>query len=303
MRRKQLFVLLLMIFILIPGNIANARKMAITSDSGDIVSVLDDVAVHEKTKGDIVVILGSIDVQADVDGDVVAVLGDVSVNAKIGGSVVSILGSLNLMENAGIGGDAVAIGKYERHPGAMVRGDEVNVASYIPQFDMHILFSARIILLVLYAVFTIIFGFFMIVLFREKTEDIILGAEQGMMRKFVLGLLAVFALTIISVLLFITLIIPLLYVFLLLWFSAAGCIYLGRVLSRSFINGSNLFLELLAGVLAVSAVHTVLVYSIPVHYFLIGNLLMLLFGFFIASAGAGLILSAKLRQKQAKNLE
>lgn len=293
---KQLCIFSLMVLMLLFGNTASAEGVTIHSDDGDLVSLFNDVSVKQEQEHDIVVIAGDLDVQADVNGDVVIVFGNARINARIGGSVVNVLGDLTLDERAEVDEDLVAIGKLNKLPGSVIYGEQINM--FIPSIDPLFLFSARVVWIFVQAILSLILGFLMVTFFREKTEGIFQNAGQDTVRIFLIGLLAIIGMTIVSVLLAITLILPLLYFFLLLWSGTIGCIYLGKVLLKNTMPGSRSFLELLAGVAAVTLIKVILVFSIPAEYFLTGYLVIAIFGFIIDSAGMGLVLNSRMRRRQ-----
>lgn len=295
---KKLGALLFLFFLLASGSPAYAEGLTAFSNDGDKVSILGDLKIDSKTDGDIVVILGNLDIQGDVDGDVVLVIGDATINARVSGQVVNVLGSLKLDEKAVVEGDVIVVGGYERLPGARISGDVNVVRGYGLNIGIGFILVARVFSIIVFAVLVLLLGIILLSFSRDKYLAMIEGAELETGRKLAIGFLGFLGATIIAVLLFITLIVPLLYFILLLVAGAVSSLYFGRIILRPFVSNCSPFLELLAGVTAITAVKLGILYSIPLHEFVTGNLLVLLFGVFVNSMGMGLFLSSRFEKSR-----
>jgi hypothetical protein len=96
----------------------------------DAVSVMGRtrIAPEARVGGGAVAVLGPLESRGAIGGDAVGVLGGVDIDGPVKGEVVSVLGDLRLGPNAVVERDIVLVGgKLSKDPGAIVRGNEVNV--------------------------------------------------------------------------------------------------------------------------------------------------------------------------------
>lgn len=99
----------------------------------DAVSVAGDTRVGPEGKvgSAAVAVLGRLAVDGSVGGEAVSVLGGVTINGTVGSEVVSVLGDVVLGPKAVVNGDLVVVGgRLTKEPGAVVRGNEVNVPAF-----------------------------------------------------------------------------------------------------------------------------------------------------------------------------
>jgi len=136
--------LLLAALILLPPAPANALEKGMMEDmvveKGETVSevrtAMGDVRVEGEVEGDVSSGVGDIKVRGPVGGDVEAGVGDVWIDAPVRGDVDVGLGDLHLGDGARIGGSVSrGVGKIDRHPEAMVGGDEVAGVTFDEDFD------------------------------------------------------------------------------------------------------------------------------------------------------------------------
>ena len=99
--------------------------------------------------------------------------------------------------------------------------------------------------------------------------------------------------TIISVLLFITLIAPVLYLVLIVLGSIFSSIYFGKVILKTFNPNSSIFAEFITGLATVTLIEIVLIYLIPQNEFLINILFYAIFVAFVNSLGIGILIDLK----------
>lgn len=136
--------LLLAALILLPPAPAHALEKGMMEDmvveKGETVSevrtAMGDVRVEGEVEGDVSSGVGDIEVRGLVGGDVEAGVGDVWIDAPVRGDVDVGLGDLHLGDGARIGGSVSrGVGKIDRHPEAMVGGDEVAGVTFDEDFD------------------------------------------------------------------------------------------------------------------------------------------------------------------------
>jgi hypothetical protein len=136
--------LLLAALILLPSAPAHALEKGMMEDmvveKGETVSevrtAMGDVRVEGEVEGDVSSGVGDIEVRGLVGGDVEAGVGDVWIDAPVRGDVDVGLGDLHLGDGARIGGSVSrGVGKIDRHPEAMVGGDEVAGVTFDEDFD------------------------------------------------------------------------------------------------------------------------------------------------------------------------
>jgi len=136
--------LLLAALILLPSAPAHALEKGTMEDmvveKGETVSevrtAMGDVRVEGEVEGDVSSGVGDIEVRGLVGGDVEAGVGDVWIDAPVRGDVDVGLGDLHLGDGARIGGSVSrGVGKIDRHPEAMVGGDEVAGVTFDEDFD------------------------------------------------------------------------------------------------------------------------------------------------------------------------
>jgi cytoskeletal protein CcmA (bactofilin family) len=136
--------LLLAALILLPSAPAHALEKGLMEDmvveKGETVSevrtAMGDVRVEGEVEGDVSSGVGDIEVRGLVGGDVEAGVGDVWIDAPVRGDVDVGLGDLHLGDGARIGGSVSrGVGKIDRHPEAMVGGDEVAGVTFDEDFD------------------------------------------------------------------------------------------------------------------------------------------------------------------------
>ncbi len=136
--------LLLAALVLLPPAPAHAFEKGMMEDmvveEGETVSevrtAMGDVRVEGEVEGDVSAGVGDIEVRGLVGGDVEAGVGDVWIDGPVRGDVDVGLGDLHLGDGARIGGSVSrGIGKIDRHPEAMVGGDEVAGVTFDEDFD------------------------------------------------------------------------------------------------------------------------------------------------------------------------
>lgn len=289
-RIAAVFVLLILIAAAIP---VYADGISVISDAGDKISIFEDIRIDSKTNGDVVVIFGDADVMGPVSGDVVVILGDVTVDAAVSGTVISVLGNTKLKDSADIGGDVVSIGALEKSGLSRIHGQEVNIAGGNFDFDIVAFMLARVISTLVFAFFVLVIGLFMIALSKEKLRNISAYIECRTGRKIAMGFLGLLGAVIIVLILFITVIAPLLYFILLAIAGVYSSIYFGKVILRAFSQLNNIYVEFFTGLITVTLLKIVLIYLVPQEDILFSAMLYIVFTAFINSLGLGIMLDSK----------
>ena len=114
------------------------KDMVVEEDEtvSEVRTAMGDVRVEGEVEGDVSAGVGDIEVRGLVGGDVEAGVGDVRIDAPVRGDVDVGLGDLHLGDGARIGGSVSrGVGKIDRHPEAMVGGDEVAGMTFDEDFD------------------------------------------------------------------------------------------------------------------------------------------------------------------------
>jgi hypothetical protein len=266
-------------------------------DTGDKVSVLADLNIETETDGNVIVILGNADIQNDVYGDVVVILGNADINARVSGQVVSVLGEIILADGAVITGDVVSIGGLEKATGASINGQEIELPSGDLDRAFRIIMAARIVPAVTYGIIVLALGLVLITISREKFEYISVGIEREILKKFFIGFLGFIGATILTILLFITIVAPLLYFALLAIGGVVSSIFVGKLILRHQNPGASIYAQFMAGLIAVTLLKAAFIYLIPVGDILLGIILYLFISILIVSIGIGILLDLKFSKK------
>ena len=114
------------------------KDMVVEKDEtvSEVRTAMGDVRVEGEVEGDVSAGVGDIEVRGLVGGDVEAGVGDVRIDAPVRGDVDVGLGDLHLGDGARIGGSVSrGVGKIDRHPEAMVGGDEVAGVTFDEDFS------------------------------------------------------------------------------------------------------------------------------------------------------------------------
>lgn len=96
---------------------------------GGAVSVMGDTTIGPDAKvAAAVAVLGKLSSDGEIRRDAVNVLGGTTINGHVGGKVVSVLGDATFGPKAVVNGDVVIVGGHlNRHPDAVLHGNEINV--------------------------------------------------------------------------------------------------------------------------------------------------------------------------------
>jgi hypothetical protein len=298
---KKLMPLLILLIMLSTGLPAYADGIFINSDSGGKVGILDDIIVLKSSLGNVVTVIGDINVQGDVDGDVVAVFGDININARVTGQVVGVFGQIKLTERAEVKGDVISVGPVEKDPAARVAGQLLGMQVQDLASGMNFLTASRAVLVIVFSFLTLVFGLVLIALSGNKLQNIMTTMETNLMKKVILGFLALIGAFTLMIIFFITVIIPLAYFILVLLANIIAGIYFGRLILKAFSAASSTYLEFATGLITITLVKMLLIYLIPQGELIISGLVYLAFEAFINSLGIGIIIYSKFGRSGHEN--
>lgn len=289
-RLTKAFALLLaiVVMVLVQGRFpVRADEMAVRSSNGDKVSLLGDIKIDKAASGNVVVILGDIDIEGSIDGDVVSILGNVYINGRVSGEVATILGKARLGDKAEIDKDLVVIGTLEKDGSARIHGQEVRI-------NTGILALVRIFTAILLAFITLIIGLITIVILKDRFTNISFGIEQRLDRKIIIGILGFLGLSILSLLLFFTIIFPIAFFGIVLLAEIASSIFFGKLLSKLLKLSLNVYMQFVTGLLIITLARVGLTLMIAGIGFIVSLVLYGLFSAFVCSLGIGILIDTKL---------
>lgn len=264
--------------------------------AGEIVTILGrtELAHRAGAGGDVVTVFGGADIRGDVKGDLVVVLGDATIDAKVSGQVVCILGNLKLTENAVVGGNVFSLGGFEKAQGALVGGhEEIVIGAGI---NSGFLLLAAAFMTIAFSLIVLVFGMVLLIIMRDRLKLVSRVPCQDIGILLLKGLLMFMGISIASVILSITIIVPLLYLFVLLLSATAAGIYAGKLLFRALGVSSNLFAELFTGIFTITLVRIALILIIPHESLMVSGLLYIGCEMLVNSAGLGLLLQTRRRK-------
>lgn len=269
------------------------RVNADSEISGEIVSVLGGVSLGEKALagGSVVAIGGDMELHQDVKGDVVAVFGDIYIHAKVSGEVIAVFGKVKLGENAVVQGDVFSLGGIEKSEGAKVNGTEREM--FAGAISGHSLLFGVAMMIVALSLMNLLIGWIVLLISKERFGSIAATLEADIGKKITSGFLAFLAICLVSLLLSITVVVPLLFILFLMYVGVASSMYFGRLILKNFVSGNNVYAEFITGLITVTLVKIMLVYVIQTGSILLNLALYLLFAFFLNSLGTGMLLMSK----------
>lgn len=270
-----------------------AEGITIDSGNGDRVAVFENARIDENTEGTVVVVFGDLTVDAPVDGDVIVVLGDIAVNSRVSGQVVNVLGTTVLAGNSVVDGNVISMGTLKKEQGSRVLGQEVRIYGKQPDFAADFLLFARVIVVIVFSVIILISGLIAIAASRNRLRSFAGQIESNVGRKLLMGFLALTGSTILVLLLFITIIAPILYVILLVAGGVVTSIYFGRMILRAFTTGSGPLSEFITGLMTVTLFKLLFIYLIPHEELLLNLIIYFAFTVFLDSLGIGILLDTK----------
>jgi len=304
MKKLMVIIILLLISIQVP---AFANAITSYSGGGDKVTVGGDVKIDEETSGSVVTVMGNANVDKDVNGSVVVVLGDVTINARVSGSVIAVLGKITLTDKAVVDGSLISIGSIEKDDKAQVNGQDViistgNIDIGKIHIDMAVL---KIISLISFICFTLIFGIPMLAIFSKTYKKASIGIDDKLGYKLSIGFLGLLGIFILTILLAWTVLVPIVFFFLIIMARVATCMYFGRVILNIFDAKLNRFMEFFTGLMTIIVIKMIIGLLLPSGGFILFGLtigwdivLSAIFDLFICSLGLGILINVKLNKNK-----
>jgi hypothetical protein len=296
MKKLSSLLLLSIVFILMTLPVF-AGGVAISSENGDRVSLIDDIKITNPVMGNVISVLGNVSVNSKINGQVVAVFGDITVNAEVAGQVVTVFGNTILKPGATVGGDVITIGSLTKDEGAKVNGQEVRILGESMNLDISAFVYLRLAIMILFTLAVLIVGLLILVISKEKYKKISQHIEKDVGRKLLLGVLSLLCSSILLLLLLVTLIAPLLYIVILILSSVTASIYFGRLILKTFSQKNSIYTEFVTGLVSITLLKLLLLFMVPQDELLLGLALVGIVDLFIYSLGLGIHMEERYLKK------
>ncbi len=294
--KRTVFFLLIAAVIMLAVSPAVAEGISVLSESGDKVSLFEDLHIDNEVNGNVIVILGNVKVDSPVSGIVVTVFGDADINAKVSGQVVTVFGN-SIMGEKAVTGNLITLGSVQKMKGAQVSGNEVRILGEMMNLDIGAIVYLRVAILILFAVAVLLIGLLVLVIYKKKFQAMTENLEQKLDRKLILGFLAYFGISILFVMLAITLVAPVLYIIILILASIVSSIFVGRLILKALNPSKSLIAEFITGLITITLVKLLLLYLVPQSDILLSLILLGVFAVFINSLGLGIMMEARAAKK------
>jgi len=294
--KRAAFFLLIFVVLLLAVIPAAAEGIAVLSESGDKVSLFEDLHIDETVNGNVIVILGNVKVDSEVNGIVVTVFGDAEINARVSEQIVTVFGNSTMGEKA-VTGNLITLGSVQKMEGSKVSGNEVRILGEMMNLNIGAILYLRVAILILFSVAVLLIGLLVLVIYKKRFESMTENVEQNLDRKLILGFLAYFGASILLVMLAITLIAPVLYIIILVLASIVSSIFVGRLILKALNPSKSLIMEFITGLITITLVKLLLIYLVPQGDIFLSLILLGVFAVFINSMGLGIIMEARAAKK------
>jgi hypothetical protein len=285
--KKLAALLLVLLFSMLIFTAAYAEGISVSSETGDRVSLFDDIRIDREVRGNVISVLGNVEVDKAVDGQIVVVFGDITVNADVSGQVVTVFGNTKLTSGAVIQKNLITLGSIVKEDGSRVLGQEVRIFGEYMNVDIGALLYLRLSIMLLFSLAVLVIGLLLLVVSRKKYEEITASIEKNTGKKLLLGFLAYLGASILFVLLIITLVAPVLYIVLLVMAAVVASIYLGRMILKTFSQSNSIYMEFITGLISITLIKLLLIFLMPQEGIILSFALLAVFGVFINSIGLG----------------
>lgn len=295
--KKLAILVIALLFSMLTLTVAYAEGVSVSSETGDRVSLFDDIKIDSEVKGNVISVLGNVQIDKPVDGQVVVVFGDVTVNSDVSGQVVTVFGNTKLTSGAVIHKDIITLGSIQKESGSRVLGQEVRIFGEYMNIDIGALLYLRLAIMLLFTLAVLVIGLLVLALSRKRYEEITASIEKNVGKKLLLGFLAYLGASILVVLLIITLVAPVLYIVLLVMAAIVASIYLGRTILKTFSPKNSIYMEFITGLISITLVKLLLIFLVPQEGIIYSFILLTVFGVFINSIGLGGLTEYKLVKK------
>lgn len=294
--KKTAFFLLILALFLLAATPAIAEGISVLSESGDKVSLFEDLHIDKKIDGNVIVVLGDVNVDSEVNGIVVTVFGDADINAEVSEQVVTVFGNSLLREKA-VTGNLITLGSVEKMEGSRVTGNEVRIFGEMMNINIGAILYLRVALLILFAVAVLAIGLLVLAIYKKKFESMTEKIEQRLDRKVLLGFLAYIGASILLLMLMITLIAPVMYLIILILASITSSIFFGRLILKALNPTKSIVMEFITGLITITLVKLLMIYLVPQEDIILSMILLGAFAVFINSIGLGIIMEARAAKK------
>lgn len=294
--KKAVFLLMVFAILMLAISPSLAEGISVLSESGDKVSLFEDLHIDKNVNGNVIVILGNVKVDSEVNGIVVTVFGDAEINARVSEQVVTVFGNSVMGEKA-VTGNLITLGSVKKMEGSKILGNEVRIFGEMMNIDIGALLYLRVAILILFAVAVLLIGLLVLVIYKKKFQSMTENVEQKLDRKLILGFLAYFGVSILLVMLAITLVAPVLYLVILILASITSSIFVGRLILKALNPSKSLIMEFITGLITITLVKLLLIYLVPQGDMLLSLVLVVAFAVFINSLGLGIIMEARAAKK------
>lgn len=285
--KKFAALLLVLIFSVLAFTTVYAEGISVSSDTGDKVSLFEDIKIDREIRGNVISVLGNVDINKPVDGQVVVVFGDITVNADVSGQVVTVFGNTRLTSGAVLQKDLITLGSIEKESGARVLGQEVRIFGKYMNIDIGALLYLKLSIMLLFTLAVLVIGLLVLAVSRKKYEEITASIEKNIGKKLLLGFLAYMGASILALLLVLTLVGPVLYIILLVMAAIVASIYLGRIILKTFSPSNSIYMEFITGLISITLIKLLLIFIVPQEGIILSFALLALFEVFINSIGLG----------------
>ena len=294
--KKAAFFLLIFVVLMLAVSPAIAEGISVLSESGDKVSLFEDLHIDKAVNGNVIVILGNVKVDDEVNGIVVTVFGNADINAKVSEQIVTVFGNSTMGEKA-VTGNLITLGSVQKMEGSKVLGNEVRILGEMMNINIGAILYLRVAILILFAVAVLLIGLLILAIYKKKFQVMTENVEQRLDRKLILGFLAYFGASILLVMLVITLIAPVLYLIILILASITSSIFVGRLILKALNPSKSIVMEFITGLITITLVKLLLIYLVPQEDIIASLILLGAFAVFINSLGLGIIMEAKAAKK------
>ncbi|HOQ07121.1 MAG TPA: polymer-forming cytoskeletal protein [Clostridiales bacterium] len=299
---KKLAALLVILLVLTVSAVpVQGEGIYVNSDSGDEIRIFENAEVTGPVRGNVIVALGDAMIESRVEGHVVTVFGNVEISAEVTGQVVALFGKVTLRDGARIAGDVISVGSIEKAPGAVISGQEVRIFGESMNLDMDAIAYLRLTILVLFMVAVLLTGLLSLLISRTRYSIISRNIEKNPGRKLVLGVLSFIGATSLLAILLLTLIAPLLYIVLLVISTVPACIYIGRMILKTFSQKNSIYIEFITGLITATLVKLIVLLIIPHQNLLLAAIVTGLINFLIFSFGMGILMEHRYLQNNRAN--
>lgn len=297
---KKILVFIVIVIIMLSSLIISVNAEIIsngTIHTGQKVVFFEDITIDQPYTGEVIAIFGNIKINSYLTGNVIAICGNVEVKAGVTGQIVGFPGDITLHKGSQVMGNVVAIGSVIRKEGSSILGNVVGLSDYPFTGNLSWVTLTKLLVILIWSIFVFIGGFIVIAIFSKRIDKLSVYMENDVGRSLIMGLLGLMAATILVILLAITVVAPIIYLFLLLASATLSCIFMGRLILKNVSPKSGYYTQFVTGLATMILFKVILLFMIPLDQIIVGIILYFVFNLFIYSLGLGIISSVKYGRK------